>query len=307
MATSTIPQTGKGATPKVELRRTIRASRRRIFEAWTRPEEIRKWFGPAGTEVHEAHADVREGGEWSIVMTACDDHAKRNEAHGEYVRIIPDQLLSFTWTPGRWPDEKTLVTIELRDVEGGTELHLVHEGFTNEEARARHEQGWTGTLEKLAAFVAPAPVDENLKIEIRRFFRAPRQRVYEAWIRPEELRKWLGPGMISVAEVGTDLRINGAYKIIMQGTPEGTPELKDRRVTVEGVYKELKPGERIQFTWKPEWSPGEESLVTVHLRDSDGGTELTLTHERFASAESKAGHERGWASTMEKLERSLAA
>ena len=147
---------------------------------------------------------------------------------------------------------------------------------------------------------------QNLKLEIRRVIRASRQRVFEAWTRPEEVRKWMGPGMISVSDVRMDARTKGSYRIEMKGSIEGNPEFSERRVPVDGVYTEVKPNELIQFTWKPGWHPGEESLVTVRLRDVEGGTELLLTHERFADEQSREGHAKGWNSTMEKLEHYLA-
>lgn len=147
---------------------------------------------------------------------------------------------------------------------------------------------------------------QNLKLEIRRVIRASRQRVFEAWTRPEEIRKWMGPGMISVSDVQTNARKEGTYRIEMKGSMDGNPELSERRMPVEGVYTEVQPNELIQFTWKPSWHPEEESLVTVRLREVEGGTELLLTHERFADEQSRQGHAHGWNSTMEKLERYLA-
>ena len=154
--------------------------------------------------------------------------------------------------------------------------------------------------------IPEAKAGQNLKLEIRRVIRASRQRVFEAWTRSEEIRKWLGPGMISVSDVQMDARLNGGYRIEMKGSVDGNPELSERRVPVEGVYTEVKPNELIQFTWKPGWHPGEESLVTVRLRDVEGGTELLLTHERFADEQSREGHAKGWNDTLAKLEREVA-
>lgn len=156
MGTLTIPEAKAGQNLKLEIRRVIRASRQRVFEAWTRPEEIRKWFGPAGTQVLEAEADVRQGGRWSIsTVRPSPDGGEEHHcgAFGEYVTIVPNRLLRFTWTPTSSLDEETLVTIELQDVAGGTELTLRHEGFASENSRAGHEEGWTGTLVKLVARV----------------------------------------------------------------------------------------------------------------------------------------------------------
>jgi uncharacterized protein YndB with AHSA1/START domain len=131
--------------------------------------------------------------------------------------------------------------------------------------------------------------------------RASRQRVFEAWTKPEEIRKWLGPGTISVAEAEMDVRQGGKYRIVMQGAVDGNPEFAERRVVVDGVYKQVVANELVSYTWRPTWSPGEESLVTVRLNDVEGGTEIVLTHERFATMESRESHTRGWNSSLDKL------
>ena len=155
MGTLTIPEAKAGQNLKLEIRRVIRASRQRVFEAWTRPQEIRRWFGPAGTQVLEAEADVRQGGQWSISTVRPSPAGEEHScgAFGEYVTIVPNRLLRFTWTPTSSPGEETLVTIELQDVPGGTELTLRHEGFPSESSRAAHEEGWTGTMVRLLAFI----------------------------------------------------------------------------------------------------------------------------------------------------------
>ncbi|HTV05976.1 MAG TPA: SRPBCC domain-containing protein [Acidobacteriaceae bacterium] len=149
-----------------------------------------------------------------------------------------------------------------------------------------------------------AEIERNatLKVQIRRVIRAERQRVFDAWTNPEAMRKWMGPGMMSTVVVENDLRVGGSYRIVMQGTIDGNPEQSERRVSAEGVYTELVPNEAVSFTWRPTWNPEEESQVTVRLKDVEGGTEIVLLHERFATEESRNGHERGWTNTLPKLE-----
>lgn len=148
---------------------------------------------------------------------------------------------------------------------------------------------------------------QSLIVELRRVIRAPRQQVFAAWTDPEQIRRWMGPGMIAVSDVQTDPRQGGAYRIEMRGSIDGNPEASERRVAVAGVYTEVKPDELVQFTWIPGWHPGEESLVTVRLRDVEGGTEVLLIHERFADEQSRNGHAQGWNSSMDKLEHYLVA
>jgi uncharacterized protein YndB with AHSA1/START domain len=132
---------------KLEIRRVIKARRSRVFESWTTPELMQQWFAPGGMRVANASADLRVGGEYRVELRGLDD--AEYVATGVYRKIIPNELLSFTWDNGCDPGKETLVTITFRDFEHGTELILTHEHFSSADAAARHERGWTGCLDKL--------------------------------------------------------------------------------------------------------------------------------------------------------------
>lgn len=138
--------------------------------------------------------------------------------------------------------------------------------------------------------VAPALV-------LRRTYSAPRQRVFDAWTKPELAMKFLGPGEVTAPEVRMDVRTGGMYGIVMLN-PDG------ERWTVGGTYREVRPPERLVMTWRWEEENPEdehESLLTLQFNELDGGTELILTHEQFASEESRDRHQEGWTAIMEQL------
>ncbi len=152
MATSVVEMQKTNEATRLEVVRVIKASRRRVFDAWTRPEMIRQWFGPGGMTVPEVTADARVDGTYGITTHGAMEpggveHTGRVE--GRYTRVEPYELLAFTWSASWAPGEESLVTITLRDVEGGTEMTLVHEGFTTEGSRDGHGKGWSSGLTKL--------------------------------------------------------------------------------------------------------------------------------------------------------------
>jgi len=77
-------------------------------------------------------------------------------------------------------------------------------------------------------------------------------------------------------------------------------------MSVFGEYRELIPGKKIVFTWKwdddDDWKP-HNSVVTIELSDRDGGTELTLIHEKLPSEASRDRHNEGWTSVLDRLEK----
>ncbi|HEY5426446.1 MAG TPA: SRPBCC domain-containing protein [Candidatus Tumulicola sp.] len=136
---------------------------------------------------------------------------------------------------------------------------------------------------------------------LRRTYAVPRQRVFDAWTQPELAIKFLGTGDITVSEVRMDVRTGGTYTIAML-QPNG------ERWNVVGTYLDVRPPERLSMTWRWEEDKPEDehdTLLTLEFNEVDGGTELVLTHEHFATADSRDGHQRGWTAIMERLDAAL--
>ena len=137
-------------------------------------------------------------------------------------------------------------------------------------------------------------MDETL--EVRRTFAVPRQRVFEAWTRPEELRRWAGPGEMDTPLAEVDLRVGGRYRLHMKG-PDGAEH------RVHGTYREIDPPRRLVYTWSWETNPDvTDSVVSVEFHDRDGSCEVVLRHEKLPSQDSRDRHRLGWTACLEKLE-----
>lgn len=155
---------------RLQIKRTIKAQRPKVFAAWTKPELMQRWFAPGEMKVQSAEADVRVGGAYRVEMMGSNARGDciTPVVGGVYRQIIPDELLSFTWG---WPGDgapETLVTVEFKDAPGGTEVTLTHEGFRSAEVRGKHEHGWIGCLDNLGkalqgdAAVAVSPAQHAL-------------------------------------------------------------------------------------------------------------------------------------------------
>jgi uncharacterized protein YndB with AHSA1/START domain len=161
---------------------------------------------------------------------------------------------------------------------------------------------------------AGAPADlaeEPLSVYISRVFRAPRERVFNAWTKPEQMLQWRGPEGFQVLEAHSDPRPSGKHRVVVRGTPHPrSPEDKPVEVTgaSSGVYLDVDPYSLVRFTWIADWAPGEESVVTVRLSDAeDGGTLMDFTHDKFLTPQSANGHNLGWSSAFNKLARFVEA
>ena len=148
------------ATFTLQQTRVIHASRARVYEAWTNPEIMKAWFGCEGTTCANAELDVRVGGAYRIDIhhpaetansaTGDASTSRRTAVLGHYTKLVPNELVQFTWSPSWNPDERSLVTVSLKDADGGTEVTILHEGFTSEGSREAHSKGWTEALVKIA-------------------------------------------------------------------------------------------------------------------------------------------------------------
>jgi len=146
----------------------------------------------------------------------------------------------------------------------------------------------------------------NIKLELSRVFDAPRELVFKAWTDANQFTQWFGAAACegsSLQSVKVDARVGGKYRIQVR-------RADGEFFTTVGIYREVKPPERLIFTWAFEKDGGGEEfgevepcemLVTLEFRARGKQTELLLTHEKFASVESRDRHGTGWSSCLDEL------
>jgi uncharacterized protein YndB with AHSA1/START domain len=148
----------------------------------------------------------------------------------------------------------------------------------------------------------------DISLTMKRTLAAPRDLVFRAWTEPEMLSRWwgAGPGFSTpIAEV--DLRVGGKYRLGMQAPDQEHPYV------VVGTYREVRPPERLVYTWAweqhesgnagegaPDFGSG-ETLVTVEFHEAGGKTELVVTHELFPDRNMRDEHNQGWEGVLTQL------
>lgn len=149
---------------------------------------------------------------------------------------------------------------------------------------------------------AAAHLDQRPSLTITRRLHASPQKVYAAWTSAENLIRWFAtaqakPGSIKAA---LDVRAGGRYRISF--TDERSGEYHE----VGGLYREVVPDARLQFTWAWHSTPERESLVTIELKGDATGTLMIFHHEQFADQAARDNHERGWNKFLDVLEQYVA-
>jgi uncharacterized protein YndB with AHSA1/START domain len=151
-----MPPTAQSAVatsqPSLTITRRLPASPERCFRAWTDPQALKHWFGPGEIEVLHAESDPRVGGRYRIL--ARSPGGEEHDVSGVFREVVTNRKLVFTWAWRSMPDRQSLVTVEFVADGSATTLTLTHAQFADEGARDRHHYGWSGSLDKLATFVA---------------------------------------------------------------------------------------------------------------------------------------------------------
>lgn len=144
--------------------------------------------------------------------------------------------------------------------------------------------------------MAKEPPSPETTLKLRRTFQAPRERVFRAWTDPKELALWFAPAPDCTTRVPElDLKVGGRYKVEIHHKGGNVNK-------VGGTYREIKPPEKIVFTWCWEHDATQhESLVTIEFLDLGPATEVLLTHERLPNVEERNKHEQGWTGCLTQL------
>ena len=136
--------------PSLTIKRRFKAPPEKAFAAWIDPEKLSQWMGPTGVKSVHATCDLRVGGRYHISMLMSDD---QHDVSGVYREVVPNEKLVFTWAWKSTPERESLVTITFKPDGGGTLMTLLHEQFFDEAARDRHNQGWSGIIDKLEKYL----------------------------------------------------------------------------------------------------------------------------------------------------------
>jgi len=137
----------------LRLERTYRASAQAVFDAFTSPEVMRRWWHPERDwETNEAEVDLRVGGAVRVVMRDPREDAEYGGG-GRYTEVDPPRRLAFTWL---WDDNTTrmLIEIDFEEHDGVTVVRFTHSGLWDEEAVRAHDYGWGQVLDRLGRTLA---------------------------------------------------------------------------------------------------------------------------------------------------------
>jgi uncharacterized protein YndB with AHSA1/START domain len=304
---------------KLVLTRTFDAPRALVWKAWTKPEQLMRWWGPEGFTSPVCQVDLRVGGAYLFCMRSPE--GKDYWSTGVYREIVePERLVctdcfadekgnavpaSHYGMAGDWPAE-LLVIVTLQERQGMTTLTLEHFGLPEGEMSRLTAAGWNGSFDKMARALERTTRFQargDRELVMTRIFDAPRERVFQAYTNPRLIPQWWGPARYTTTVDKMEVRPGGAWRYIHRGADGSEYGFK-------GVYGEVVPPERLVTTFEFEGMPGHVSVDTAVFEDLGGKTRLTATSV-FQNAEDRggmlsSGAEEGAIETWERLAKLLA-
>ena len=298
--------------------RVFDAPRELVWKAWTEPEHVSQWWGPRGfsTTIHDM--DLRPGGIWRQTMHGPD--GTNYPSKHVFIEVVKHERISYTLTGGKEGDpvhqlEQTW-TFEAQGNKTKLTLRML---FPSAEAMEQivktygAVEGAKQTLDRLGEHLPTMSEksnyvagDKEREVVITRVFDAPRELVFKAWTDPKIMKEWYGPKMFTNSVCELDVRVGGAWHIVMRG-PDGV-EYPGR-----GVYREIVKPERLVFTSEATDKDGKvilAGLATVAFVEEGGKTKLTLRVRATAMVDYAVaylgGMEMGWSQSLDGLAEELA-
>lgn len=264
------------AQREMTMERVISAPRKLVFEAWTDPSQLQKWWGPKGFTNPVCDVDPIPGGNILIHMKAADGVVYPMD--GQFHEIVEPDKLVFT-TAALDKNGKRLFevlnTVTFSEENGKTKLHL-HAAVSNISEEGRPyidgmDDGWNQSIDRLNEHISTTlrsiTASGTETVVIERVFNASVETVWKAITDIDQMRQWYFPQL-------ADFKPQSAFETQFNVHHEGKDYLHIWKV------KEVIPLTKISVEWKYGGYPG-NSLVTFNLFAQGNKTKLILTHERI--------------------------
>jgi uncharacterized protein YndB with AHSA1/START domain len=136
----------------LDLSFVLDAPRPAVFDAWTRPEQMRRWWAPRDMMLLDAEMQACKGGEWRVRMRAAE--GSEHTEVGTVCECVPPARLVLThaWLAGGVgsPGHETQITVDFGDENGKTGVQFRQGTFESKRSRDQHGEGWLSAFGLLA-------------------------------------------------------------------------------------------------------------------------------------------------------------
>lgn len=302
---------------ELRLTRVYDAPARAVWDAWTVPEQVAKWWGPRGFTLTTHRKDLRVGGTWRYTMHGPDGVDYPNVT--KYLVVEPHKKL--VYDHGGTDDTPPLfrVTVTFTEANGKTTMEMIF-ALPSPEAAAEiakfiKKAGGEATWDRLAEHLEHAATGKPSFV-INRTFDAPIARVFEMWTSPEYLAKWLPPAGTEMRFLRSEIAPGKSTFFAITGA-HGTMHVRFEYLAIEPTRRIFYTQQFVDELERPAPAPGAEMwpatlrTAVIFTEEAPDRTRVTVTsepHGETTPAEVAAFlHERpgmtlGWTGSFDKLE-----
>jgi uncharacterized protein YndB with AHSA1/START domain len=311
----------KTKSNEIRITRIYNAPVQAVWEAWTDPEQVAKWWGPRGFTLTTHSKDIRAGGSWKYTMHGPDGVDYPNDT--KYFEV--EKCAKLVYDHGGNDDQPPLfrVTVLFSEVSGKTKMEMSMALSTPEAAEGMRKfikmAGGNATWDRLAEFLEKE-LSGKEKFVINRSFDVPIKQMFEMWTDPKHFSQWLPPTGFEMQFIKSDIRPGGSTFFLMIGNTGvkmyGRAEYLEIEKPDRIVYLQQFCDEDEKVTrhpMSPTWP--ETMLTTVELtEEGPDQTRVTLTWEPYGSIKSeeletfikeRGGMTQGWTGSFDKLDEHL--
>jgi len=311
----------KSKTNELHLTRVYDAPVKAVWDAWTDPEQVAKWWGPRGFTITTHSKDLKVGGHWNYTMHGPDGKDWPNTT--KYFEVEPMKKL--VYDHGGNDEQKPLfrVTVTFAESGGKTKMDMTMTLPTPEAAEETRKfikmAGGNSTWDRLAEYL-----EEELsgvkKFVINRSFDCSIEKMFEIWTNPDHISKWMPPTGFDMEYIKADIRTGGESFSKMSNAAGMTMYAKARYVTIEKpnliVYTQQFADENGNVSRHP-MAPTWPETMKTHVQFTAEGPDQTrititwecigdVTEEEMATfVNGRAGMTIGWTGSFDKLEEYL--
>lgn len=307
----------RSSSNEIVLVRVYDAPVRAVWDAWTVPEQVEKWWGPRGFTLTTHSKDLRVGGHWRYTMHGPDGVDYPNVT----TYFIVDRHKTLVYDHGANDERPPLfrVTVTFSEAGGKTTMKMVM-ALPSPEAAAEtvkfiKRAGGNATWDRLAEHLGQTETGKRGFV-INRTFDAPIDRVFEMWTRPDHLVRWLPPAGTTMRVVDSEIAPGASALFVITGD-HGTMRARADYLTIEPPRRIVYTQQFVDEHGRPAPAPGSPVwpptlLTTVLLaEEAPDRTRVTVTTEPHGEAtdpeieafvRERTGMTRGWTGSFDALE-----
>lgn len=290
-----------------------------VWEVWTDPAHVAKWWGPRGFTLTTHSKDLRAGGHWKYTMHGPDGTDWPNNTIyyevEKYSRLVYDH--------GGNDDQPPLfrVTVEFKELKGNkTQMEMTMALATAEAAKEIKkfikQANGDSTWDRLAEYLEKESTGKE-KFVIHRTFHTDVETMYEMWTNPEHFSKWLAPTGFNMKFIDAKMApgsttfysMSDAAGNTMYGKAHYLEMEKPNRLVYTQVFTD-KDGNISRHPMAPTWPEKMQTTVTFVQEDAEH-TRVKIEWEVVGDytaeeldtfIKGRAGMTQGWTGSLDKLE-----